>query len=128
MNIPNREDLEQFLNNCAIGVHLVASDGTVLWANKSELSLLGYGEEDYFGKSIKQFHIDDDVINKILTILSKGSSLQAYPARLKASDGSIKHVLINSNVFSNDAEFVHTRCFTTSISEAVYTELRDNFQ
>lgn len=125
MNVANREDLEDFLDNCAIGVHLVSSDGTVLWANQSELNFLGYDEEEYFGKSITQFHVDSDVIKKILAILSKGSALQAYPARLMANDGEIKYVLINSNVFKREGEFIHTRCFTTSIPEVVYNELRN---
>lgn len=124
INIPNREDLELFLENCTVGVHLVAADGSILWANQTELEFLGYNKEDYFGRSIKDFHKDQDVINKILTILSDGSSLHTYPARLKGKDGNTKHVLINSNVFYEDGEFVHTRCFTTGISETVYDQLR----
>ncbi|XYH99353.1 hypothetical protein ACMHYB_06155 [Sorangium sp. So ce1128] len=37
---------------------------------------------------------------------------------------SIKHVLINSNVYKRDGQFVHTRCFTSCISELVYDQLR----
>jgi len=124
IDISNREDLNNFLNNCAIGVHLVSSNGIVLWANKSELNFLGYSEDEYFGKSITDFHKDDDVIDRILTLLSNGNELTAYPARLVAKDGNIQHVLINSNIYQREGEFIHTRCFTSGISEVVYDELR----
>ena len=123
-NIPNIEDLEKFLDNSAIGVHIVSSDGTVLWANKSELNFLGHNKEEYFGKSIIDFHVDKDVISAILTLLSSGEELKAYPARLRARDGSIEHVLINSNVYQREGDFIHTRCFTTRIPEVIYDELR----
>ena len=118
------EHWDNFLNNASLGVHLVASDGTILWANDLELQFLGYEREEYINRHVSEFHVDNDVIDRILNILAGGGMLHAYPARLRAKDGSIKHVLINSNVFSKDGEFVHTRCFTTSISEAVYDQLR----
>ncbi|WP_437984334.1 hypothetical protein [Sorangium sp. So ce117] len=39
-------------------------------------------------------------------------------------NASLEHVLINSNVFKRDGQFVHTRCFTSSISETVYEQLK----
>lgn len=36
----------------------------------------------------------------------------------------MKHVLINSNVFKRDGQFVHTRCFTSWFSETVYEQLK----
>ncbi len=118
------EDFDDLLNNASLGVHLVASDGKILWANDLELQLLGYEREEYVNRHIANFHVDNDVIEKILRILTGGGMLQAYPARLRAKDDSIKHVLVNSNVFRKGGEFVHTRCFTTSISEVVYNQLR----
>ncbi len=118
------EDWDNFLNKASLGVHLVSSDGKILWANDLELQLLGYEREEYVNRHIADFHVDSDVIEKILGILTGDGMLHAYPARLRAKDGSIKHVLINSNTFRKGGELVHTRCFTTSISEAVYNQLR----
>ena len=118
------EDSDNLLNNASLGVHLVGSDGTILWANDLELQCLGYEREEYINHHVAEFHVDNDVIDRILDILTGGGMLHAYPARLRAKDGSIKHVLINSNVFRKGGEFIHTRCFTTSISEAVYNQLR----
>ena len=43
--------------------------------------------------------------------------MQNNEARLRCKDGSIKHVIIDSNVLWKDGQFVHARCFTCDISE-----------
>jgi len=119
-----QEHWNDFLNNSTIGVHLVRADGRIQWANTPELDFLGYSAEEYVGKHISEFHVDPEVITKILAILGGGGMLNAYPARLRARNGTIKHVLINSNVYRVEGDFVHTRCFTTAISEQVHNVLR----
>ena len=46
-----------------------------------------------------------------------GRKLDKYEARLKAKDGSIKHVLISSNVNFREGQFINTRCFTLDVTE-----------
>jgi len=113
----SQQDLEDFFENGAVGLHLVAADGTILRANQAELDLLGYTAEEYIGRPIADFHADARVIADILLRLSRGEKLDKYPARLKAKDGSIKHVLITSNVHFRSGEFQNTRCFTVDITE-----------
>jgi len=57
-------ELSDFLENATEAIHKVGADGTVLWANRAELELLGYDEEDYVGHHIAEFHADADVINR----------------------------------------------------------------
>ena len=111
------EDLSDFLENAAEGIHLVGPDGNIQWANRAELDLLGYSAPEYIGHNITEFHADDDVIDDILKRLSCGESLHEYKARLRHRDGSIRNVLINSNVRWRNGEFLHTRCFTRDITE-----------
>lgn len=113
----SEEQLRDFVENATVGLHRVASDGTILWANRAELDLLGYSETEYLGRNIAEFHADRAVIEDILTRLGRGEALNGYEARLVAKDGSIKHVLISSNVYSRDGKFIHTRCFTRDITE-----------
>jgi len=113
----SRQDLEDFFENGAVGLHLVAADGTILRANQAELDLLGYTADEYIGRHIAEFHADAPVIKDILRRLTRGERLDKYPARLKAKDGSIKHVLITSNVHFQDGEFRNTRCFTVDVTE-----------
>jgi PAS domain S-box-containing protein len=110
-------DLEDFFENSAIGLHIVGSDGVIQRANKAELALLGYTSEEYVGRHIAEFHVDAPVIGDILQKLSCGEKLDRYPARLRAKDGSIKHVLITSNSRFRDGNFANTRCFTTDVTD-----------
>ncbi|MXQ11488.1 PAS domain-containing sensor histidine kinase [Microvirga makkahensis] len=113
----SRQDLEDFFENSAVGLHLVAADGTILRANRAELDLLGYSADEYIGRPIADFHADAQVIGDILRRLSRGETLDRYPAQLKAKDGSIRHVLITSNVHFRNGEFHNTRCFTVDVTD-----------
>ncbi len=112
----SEEQLRDFVENATIGLHRVGPDGTILWANRAELEMLGYTEEEYVGRPISAFHADEPVIEDILCRLKQGEVLHDYEARLRAKDGSIKHVLISSSVYAPNGEFVHTRCFTREIT------------
>jgi PAS domain S-box-containing protein len=113
----SEEQLRDFVENATVGLHRVGPDGRILWVNRAELDLLGYEEAEYVGRSIADFHADKPAIEDILARLGRGEALHDYEARLRTKDGSIKHVLINSNVYSPEGKFVHTRCFTRDITE-----------
>jgi PAS domain S-box-containing protein len=113
----SRQDLEDFFENSAVGLHLVGADGTILRANQAELNLLGYTPDEYIGRPIADFHADPHVIRDILQRLSRGETLDRYPARLKAKDGSIRHVLITSNAHFRNGEFHNSRCFTVDVTD-----------
>ena len=53
----------------------------------------------------------------ILKRLSAGETIDNYEAQLRCKDGSIRDVLISSSVLWDEGRFVHTRCFTTDITE-----------
>ena len=106
------DPLEDFFEHGAIPLHLVNSDGTILRANRAELALLGYSASEYVGHNIAEFHADLPVIEDILRRLAQGEILRNCEARLRAKDGSIKHVLIDSSGRFAAGEFINTRCFT----------------
>ena len=109
-------ELRDFLDNAPEGMHWVAEDGTILWANRVELEMLGYKPNEFVGKHIAQFHADEQVVADMLHRLTRGETLREFQARLVCKDGSIRHVLINSSVYREDGRFVHTRCFTRDIT------------
>ncbi|PYT10278.1 MAG: hypothetical protein DMF60_00625, partial [Acidobacteria bacterium] len=113
----SQEELADFFENATVGLHWVGPDGTIQRANRAELAMLGYDRDEYVGHRISEFHADDEVIADVLAHLSKGETLVDYPAMLRAKDGSIRHVLINSNVLWEGDRFIHTRCFTRDITE-----------
>ena len=100
-----------------ISLHWVGPDGTILWANQAELDLLGYSAEEYIGHNISEFHVDAYVLENILDRLRSGEKLREHQARLRAKDGSIRYVVIDSSVLFESGRFIHTRCFTRDLTE-----------
>jgi PAS domain S-box-containing protein len=110
-------ELSDFLENAVIGMHWLAPDGTIVWANKSDLARSGYARDEYIGHHVSKFYVDRHAAEDILQRLSRHEELHGYGARLKSKDGSIHHVRIDSNVFVREGRFVHTRCFITDVTE-----------
>jgi PAS domain S-box-containing protein len=118
----SEQELADFFENATVGLHWVGPDGIILRANRAELNLLGYAADEYVGHHIAEFHADQDAIGDILRRLTAGEELHGYEARLRCKDGSVRHVLISSNVLWEDDRFVHTRCFTRDITERKQAE------
>jgi PAS domain S-box-containing protein len=115
-------ELRDFVENATVGLHWVGPDGKIIWANSTELKMLGYERDEYIGRHIDEFHADEATISDILQRLARGESLENYEARLMCKDGSIREVLISSNVLWENGEFVHTRCFTRDITDRKQAE------
>lgn len=119
----SQRQLADFVENVVVGLHWVGSDGTILWANQAELDLLGFAREEYVGRHIAEFHVDPPVIDDILARLSRNEELRNYEARLRCKDGSVRHVVISSNVLFEDGKFVHTRCITSDMTDRKRAEI-----
>ena len=111
------QQLSDFFENASVGMHWVGPDGTILRANRCELEMLGYRHDEYVGRHIAEFHVNQQVITDILKRLSNREVLDNYEAQLRHKDGSTRDVLITSSVLWDQDRFVHTRCFTTDITE-----------
>jgi PAS domain S-box-containing protein len=112
----SERQLRDFVENATVGLHRVGPDGTILWANRAELELLGYDASEYIGRPIREFHVDPEVIEDILDRLGRHEELHNAEARLRAKDGSIKHVVISSSVYASEGRFIHSRCFTRDVT------------
>jgi PAS domain S-box-containing protein len=111
-----KTELKDFVENSNVALHWVDAKGIILWANQTELDLLGYSREEYVGQPITRFHADASVISDILGKLTAREKLAGYEANLLAKDGSVKTVAINSSVYEQNGKFKHTRCFSLDIT------------
>lgn len=118
----SEQQFRDFVENASVGLHQIGPDGTILWANRAELEMLGYTREEYIGRRISDIHADRGVINDILLRLGRGEELHDYEARLRARDGSIRHVLISANIHTRDGRFINTRCFMRDITQRKQAE------
>jgi PAS domain S-box-containing protein len=113
----SEQELADFFENATVGLHWVGPDGTILRVNRAELEMLGYCRDEYVGRHIADFHVDRPVIDDFLRRLLAGEELRDCEARMRCKDGSIKHVLVNSNALWEDGKFIHSNCFTRDITD-----------
>jgi PAS domain S-box-containing protein len=112
----SRQALVDFAENANVPLHCVDKSGIIVWANKAELTFLGYPPEEYIGQPIAKFHVNQATIGSILAQLLQGNSLSHRRAQLIAKDGSTKDVAIYSSGYRENGELVHTRCFTIDVA------------
>jgi PAS domain S-box-containing protein/excisionase family DNA binding protein len=117
-------ELRDFLEQGLLGLHWVGADGKIVWANQAELDLLGYAADEYVGHHISEFYVDQGVAEDVLGRLAKHETIREHEVRLRCKDGSIKYVLVSSNVLWDGDTFVHTRCFTVDITGRKLAEQR----
>ncbi|MDB4969941.1 MAG: hypothetical protein JWN44_5630 [Myxococcales bacterium] len=110
-------ELIDFFENAAIGLQSIGPDGEVLWANQALVNLLGYDREQYVGHHIAEFHAEPAVVRSFMERLTAGETLRDFEAPLRHRDGSLRHVLIDANVYREEGQFVHTRCFVRDVTE-----------
>jgi PAS domain S-box-containing protein len=110
-------DLADFLDEAPVAIHSIDAAGTIVWANRAELELLGYSAEEYIGQPVSAFHVDQDVLVDMRAQLARGEALRDREARLRARDGTIRHVLISSSRGRGAGKEVAARCFTRDITD-----------
>ena len=108
---------DDLLDNAPVPIHSIDAAGTLVWANRAELELLGYAADEYIGHPISEFHVDAEVLADMLDRLGRGETLRDREVRLRARDGSIRHVLISSNMRIENGKQVASRCFTRDITD-----------
>jgi PAS domain S-box-containing protein len=113
----SERDLSDFFDNASIGLHWVGPDDIIMKVNQTELDMFGYSREEYVGRPITEFHVDQPGIRNILDRLAAGETLHEYPAKIRCKDGSVRDVLVNSNVLFDEGKFIHTRCFTRDVTD-----------
>jgi PAS domain S-box-containing protein len=106
-------ELVDFFQNAPIALHWLTGDGKVMWANQTELNVLGYTAEEYIGQPIMKFCPDEEeLVLEIFKQLGSGNAIRDVPVRFRTKDGKMVHLLIDSNVrYESDGSFGHTRCF-----------------
>jgi PAS domain S-box-containing protein len=118
----SQQELLDFFENAAEGLHSAGPDGVILSANRAELEMLGYTREEYVGHNVAEFHVEAKVVADVFARLRRNETVKDWSARLFCKDGSIKHVLIDANAYFREGTFVHTRCFTRDVSDRMRLE------
>ncbi len=111
----SQQELQDFVDNAAEGMEWLDPEGTILWANRAQLDLLGYARDEYIGRRVAEFRAEPAEVEEFTALLGRGD-VRDHEARVVCRDGSIKHVVVHANVFRRGGRVVHTRCFTRDVT------------
>jgi PAS domain S-box-containing protein len=103
------QELTDFLENAAVGLHKVDANGVITWANRAELELLGYEPGDYIGHPAADFIVQPGQASALLARVSSGEMLRDEHVQMRCKDGSTRDVLVNSSPLIVDGKFICTR-------------------
>ncbi|MCS6801265.1 MAG: PAS domain S-box protein [Chloroflexota bacterium] len=105
------------LDGAPVGVHWVREDGTILWANRAKLEMLGYAADEYIGRNLAEFAVDPDAVRTALGRVRGGDVLRNVEIGLRAKNGALRTMLVSSTACRQGDAFVHTSCFSVDITE-----------
>jgi PAS domain S-box-containing protein len=111
-------DVQELLESGEVGLHWLSTDGTILWANRTDYERLGYAADEYIGHQIQEFHADERVRDELLHRVETGEPVQSLHAPLRARDGSIRHILLSAHCrFDEAGRLLHTRFVTRDVTD-----------
>jgi PAS domain S-box-containing protein len=118
------EQLTDFMENATVGLHWMAADGTMLWANEATCELLNCTSAGgCVGRKFQTFCGGAEEAADILRRLAGNERLKNYEIHLRARDGSPRFALLDANVLWTEGRFVHARCFLRDITARKQAEL-----
>lgn len=112
---------EALFSTAPVGLHCVSSSGQILWANQTELNLLGFSKEEYIGQYVSSFVYSDQqqqnsantnaleqegqvnlitaddktLYKEILKRIAGGNPIHEIPVRFVTRTGTVVHLLID---------------------------------
>jgi PAS domain S-box-containing protein len=118
------EQLTDFMENATVGLHWMAADGTVLWANSATCEMLNCSSAGgCVGRKFQAFCASADEAADLLRRLTGNEHLKNHEIHLRTRDGSPRVALLDANVLWNDGQFVHARCFLRDVTARKQAEL-----
>lgn len=112
-SLPN---LKTFCDNSPVGISFLDRQGKIIYANKTELELLGYESNDYFGSNISAYHEEKPSLNYVMSSLTSGSDFKNVEASLICKDGTSREVLLSSIATHAGSRSDLRVCFTRDIT------------
>jgi diguanylate cyclase (GGDEF)-like protein/PAS domain S-box-containing protein len=80
------------------GVQWIDLDGTILRADDRAAQLLGHAAEQCVGRALREFFIDEEVLDHLLASLKAGRVVPPTEARIRNRNGGIRLALISASV------------------------------
>ncbi len=110
-------ELRDFLENAVVGMQWLAPDGTILWANRTQLEMLGHPAERYIGRAMADFVPDAGAMAEILRRMRSCKTIRGYELRMRRADGAIRSIRLDANPWIRNGEILHARVFMLDITD-----------
>lgn len=109
--------IKGFYDYCPVGIHLIEADGTVAYANREDIAIVGASQSptDYVGHHIRGAYADQEIVDDFLTRWDDNDAIIDFRANfLNRTDGSEVPVVIFSTARVENGTLHNTRCFVFS--------------
>ena len=116
----SREDFKDLFDNAPVGYHEIDAEGKILRMNQTELTMLGYDQDEVIGQYIWKFNIDENYAATVTKEKLQGLhiSSKTYERNFKRKDGSVITVLEKDRVlFDTNGKVTGIRSSVNDISE-----------
>jgi PAS domain S-box-containing protein len=114
--------LRDLIENSCMPVYSVRCDGSIMWANKAMVKMMGYENhvDEFIGSSSMTYHPDQNHALWMMERVLAGDALTECEATVRRRDGSLVDVIYNSNAYyAKDGSLKHTRCFLRDNTENI---------
>ncbi|MDQ3331742.1 MAG: response regulator, partial [Planctomycetota bacterium] len=111
------QELTELFEHAAVGLLFLSPDAMIQRANDVLLSTLGYAMHDFVGRSLREFLVEKSSIETLDECCRDGCALSNYETRLRAKDGSTRHVLLDANARIVEGKVAYLRCFARDITD-----------
>jgi PAS domain S-box-containing protein len=123
------EELQDLVENSAIGIHKLDLNGKIIYSNDTETKkILGFETDELIGRKISDFTTDDDeTAKRIFEDLLETHKLIDHEAVWIAKDGTNKFISVNSNLqYDKLGNPTNTRCYVTDNTVKLMQKYKDD--
>lgn len=106
------EILQLFFHHAPAGIHLLADDGSVAYANSFDVNLVGREQDPdtFLGHHVRQVYQDQRVVEDFMGRWGEDAPIINFRANFVRADDGVQPVLIYSTANAADGALENTRC------------------
>jgi PAS domain S-box-containing protein len=118
----SERELNDLFENASQGIEWVGANGTILRANRAGLRMLGYSAAEYVGRNVREFHASPEVAALVAGRIARGERLEEFPALLRAKDGTLRDVVIDSSAYREIGGAPRAQLFIRDVTDRKQAE------
>ena len=127
INLEDEDGIIKFIEPAPVAISFIDNNDNLIYANKAELDMTGFSKNEYIGKTFTHFYTPDVQVDEIKRKIKDHIQLINEDVCIKCKDGSIKHLLVSSNVHVKNSLYLYTMFISRDISKLKKSEKLSRF-